>query len=82
MEKATEHYKYCIQNGGRIFQELRSADDQAMLANCNTGLQRTLDSLHFTSRDWNEVQQKDETEEDQQKGNEQDHSTSLYGCRL
>jgi ribosome-interacting GTPase 1 len=47
-----ENQKDGVKVGGRIVQAVRFADDQAMVANTNAGLQRTMDSLRKTSEDY------------------------------
>jgi hypothetical protein len=49
MNKAMENQKDSVKVGGRIVQAVRIADDQAMVANTNAGLQRIMNSLHKTS---------------------------------
>jgi len=48
MKKAMEHQQDGVKVGGRIVQAVRSADDQALVANSNAGLQSIMDKLNKT----------------------------------
>ena len=50
-EKAVEPQQDGVKVGGRIVQAVRFADDQAMVANSNAGLQRIMDNLNETSKE-------------------------------
>lgn len=52
VKKAMEHQKDGVKVGGQIVQAVRFADDQAMVANSNAGLQRIMDSLNKTSEEY------------------------------
>ena len=52
MEKAVERQQDGVKVGGRIVQAVRFADDQAMVANSNAGLQRIMDNLNETSKEY------------------------------
>ena len=41
-----------VKVGGQIVQAVRFADDQAMVANSNAGLQRVMDKLNETSEEY------------------------------
>ena len=49
MQKAMDHQKVGVKVGGRIVQAVRFADDQAVVANSNAGLQRIMEILNKTS---------------------------------
>lgn len=52
MKKAVEHQQDGVKVGGHIVQAVRFADDQAMVANSNAGLQRIMDNLNETSKEY------------------------------
>ena len=52
MKKAMENQKDGVKVGGQIVQAVRFADDQAMVANSNAGLQRIMDCLNKTSEEY------------------------------
>ena len=52
LKKAMEHQEDGVKVGGRIVQAVRLADDQAMVANSNAGLQRIMDKLNKTSEEY------------------------------
>ena len=52
LKKVMEHQEDCVRVGGRIVQAVRFAENQAMVANSNAGLQRIMDTLNKTSEEY------------------------------
>jgi len=53
IQEAMEETEEGIKVGGRLIKALRFADDQAMLATTQEGLQRMMDQLNLTSGKYN-----------------------------
>lgn len=53
MQEAMEDIEEGVKVGGRLIKALRFADDQAMLATTQEGLQKMMDKLNLTSRKYN-----------------------------
>src|SRR6188768_2573554 len=53
IQEAMEEVEEGVKVGGKLVKALRFADDQAMLATTQAGLQKMMDKLNLTSKEYN-----------------------------